>query len=63
VTKFVKYTRIPGMPFQIQPGEITLKYMGNAEVVRRAKADPDAPLIDAKQFHEFKRVNPLVAKR
>ncbi len=62
MTNSVKYTRIAGMPFQVQQGEINLKAMSNGEVKRRAIADPDAALIDSKDFNKFKRVNPFPKK-
>jgi len=32
--------------------------MSNEEVIRKAKTDPGAPLINPKNFHKFKWVNP-----
>ncbi len=62
MTSSVKYTRVAGMPFQVQQGEINLKVMSNEEVKRRATADPDAALIDSENFNKFKRVNPFPKK-
>ena len=58
MSKITRYIHFPGTPLPVNPQESVVRSMSNEEVKRRAKNDPDAPLIDPKTFHKFKRVNP-----
>ena len=57
MNKIIRYNHIPGSPLPYNPKESFVRAMNNEEVIRKAKADPDAPLIDPKSFRGFKRVN------
>ncbi len=52
----VRY-HVPGAALPPQPGVRFARSMSEAEVRRRALADPDNPPIEPKDFHKFKRVN------
>ena len=53
--KIVRY-HTPGAPLPPQPGVRIVKLMNEAEVHRRAVADPDNPPIRLQDLHKFKRV-------
>lgn len=59
--KKVVWHYVPGAPFprSTEPGAHLAELMNDAEITRRALADPDNPPINPKDFHKFKRVNPL----
>ncbi len=56
--KIIRYAHISGTRPSVNPRESFVRSMSDQEARRRAKADPDAPLIDPKTFHKFKRVKP-----
>ena len=60
--KIVRY-HVPSTPLPPQPGAQFVKLMNEAEVHRRAAADPDNPPIQPKDFHEYKRVYPFLKRR
>ncbi|VAW86034.1 hypothetical protein MNBD_GAMMA18-559 [hydrothermal vent metagenome] len=44
-------------------GELHSKHFNEAEIHRRAEADPDAKPLTVKQLAKFKRVNPFVGHK
>ncbi len=55
ITKTIGSVTVPAS------GELYAKHFNDAEIHRRAKSDPEAQPLTAKQLDKFKRVNPFAA--
>ena len=57
-----KITKMKGSVAIRAAGELFAKYFNDAEIHRRAKADPEAQPLTAQQLAQFRRVNPFAKK-
>ncbi len=62
MSKIISKIHLKGATVLPQKGEIVAKHFSDAEIIRRAKNDPEAQPLTERELSQFKRVIPLVDK-